>query len=74
VKKLYLAFGFIGMKLGLPHKGETWAEVDAEWGVEGGGYLGLRGRKLKEAGENCLMTSFLICAEHQTVRGRSHEE
>jgi len=33
--------------------------------------LDLRGRKWQEAGEDCIMRSFIICTFHEVLVGRS---
>jgi hypothetical protein len=53
----------LGVKLGLTHDGKN-----IDWGCLRTGcwgeYLDLRGRKWREAGEDCIMRSFITCTLH----------
>jgi hypothetical protein len=56
----------VGMKLGISYWGKSigWGCLRTEcWGE----YLDLRGRKWREAGEDCILKTFIICTLHQIL-------
>jgi hypothetical protein len=58
----------MGMKLDVSHEGKN-----TDWGYLRTGckgeYLDLRGRKWQEAGEDCIMRSFITFAIYQILLG-----
>jgi hypothetical protein len=48
--------------------GFYWPEGD--WGRVLRRYFGLRGEEQQETGENCIMRSFVNCADHRILLGR----